>query len=124
MLLLGACSTVPFSISRESINALKPDRVAVTSIRATGNGARIVVFGFAPVAIANFLRQLELAGVTNIQLLEIKPFTACGMRVMRAEFQISGDTSKLAEVNSSTEQFDHLLGKNNKESSCTSTIPM
>lgn len=120
----ASVGTSAFLISRESIETSKPERVAITSIKKTDRGARIVAFSYANAAISTFLRQLEKAGATNLQLLEIKPLTACGRRVTRAEFQIDGDTSYLVEANSSTEQLDLLFGGNNKVTQCLSSVHM
>jgi len=124
MFSLAACSTPPYLISRENVEASKPPRVAITSITSTDRGARIVAFAFAPVEIATFLRQLEAAGAANVQVVEIKPLSACERRVMRAEFKIEGDSRPLVEVASSAEQLRLLLSNGKGDFECILHLPM
>jgi hypothetical protein len=107
-----------FQISKESIDTIKPERLAITSILPTANGAKIVAFVFSPKKIADFMGELEKAGSTNIKLADIHPITVCGKRLVRAEIQIEGDSSQLVKSNPSPEQLTRLLGDASKDPQC------
>jgi hypothetical protein len=114
----------PFEISREMIEAAKPLRVAITSMASTDMGVRVVAFAFDTVEIANFLRQLETAGATNIRLQNMRPELVCEHRVMRAEFEIVGDARRVIEVSPSRDQLLALLGARQGKAKCIPQLPL
>lgn len=117
-LAVEACSTTPFSITVENIEAAKPRTVILTSLKTTDTGVHIILLSFSNVDVASFLRQLEGAGAVNVQLLEIKPVMACGRRIMRAEFKIDGDTSRFVSPPPTDGKTIYLDAPNGKKFQC------
>lgn len=83
-------SATPSSVSLDELEVVKSNAVAVASVEPTETGTRIVVLTFSTSTIANLMRQLDSAGAINMRLTEVRPITACGRRISRAEFSIDG----------------------------------
>lgn len=108
----------PFSITEKNIEASKPQAVTLASLIATNTGANIVVFAYSNVSVMKFIRQLEQAGASNVQLLGIKQVIVCGRRVNRAEFKIDGDTSRLISPKFNEDENIRMVTPSGEEFQC------
>jgi hypothetical protein len=91
-LLNSSIAASQFSISLESIEAVRPPDVQVASLVAIDSGARIVGFARSNSAISELMRGLHKA---SPRLIETRAFTACNRKFQRFELEIQGDNSKL-----------------------------
>ena len=57
----GAATTTPFSITVGNLEALKPTRIAITSIKPTNTGANVIAFTSQIAAISTLMRQMDQA---------------------------------------------------------------
>lgn len=116
---LCACSTSRFSITEQSIEAVKPRTVTLVTFNATNTGANLVAFAYSNLSIVNFLRQLEQAGAVNVQLLNMSHVNVCGRQVNRAEFKIDGDTSRFVSPPLNEDEIIRLVSQDGREFQCS-----